>query len=68
MQSSPDRSGLPQVWRTVSTSTTWFTGPSHSLVGRHRIPPPVSDAVQTLTCDYGFRRTGRTPRSHLRIR
>ena len=41
---------------------------SHGLAGRHRTQAPVLDNWWTMTCGYGFRRTGRTLGIDLRIR
>ena len=42
--------------------------PSHRLAGHDRIQPHALDIRPTLTCGYGLRRTGWTPRTDLRIR
>ncbi len=41
---------------------------SHGLVGRHRIRPDGLDIQWTLTCGYGFLRTGWKDGIDLRIR
>jgi hypothetical protein len=41
---------------------------SHRLTGRHRTRPDGLDIQWTLTCGYGFWRTGRTDGIGLRIK